>query len=121
MKMTAALWAEMSYFKASEFVAPAKMEYGLIKRLDVARGVAAHPFVITSSWRSAAHNAAVGGEPNSAHLTGEGVDITAITSRARFHILRGLYAAGFKRLGVYRTHIHADVQTDAAGEVTWYA
>src|SRR6266446_10137368 len=33
------------------------------------------PFTVTSWWRTTEHNAAVGGLPNSRHLTGDAIDV----------------------------------------------
>lgn len=119
MKMNAQLWAQSRYFKPSEFTRPDQVEASLIPKLDQAREIAGIPFVITSSHRSAAHNDAVGGADDSAHLRGFAVDIRATTSRSRFHVVRGLIRAGFTRIGVYSTHVHGDVDPSLSPSVLW--
>lgn len=82
----------------------------LVLRLDYARHVAGVPFVITSGFRTPEENAAAGGGGNSAHLRGWAVDLSCPDHVTRFHVIRGLYAAGFRRIVVYKAtgHVHAD-------------
>ena len=47
----------------------------LLGRLNQAREMAGIPFIITSGYRCQNHNDKVGGKPNSAHTTGQAVDI----------------------------------------------
>ena len=89
-----------------------------------AREVAGIPFVVNSACRCASHNAEVGGKPGSAHEFDEddettAMDIRARDSRARFLILAGLLAAGFTRIGVAKTFIHADADPDKDPRVVW--
>lgn len=88
----------------------------LEQRLNVARFFAGIPFNIVSACRCKSHNKAEGGAKNSAHLVGSGADIECTTNYQRGVILLALYAAGFKRIGVAKTFIHADVRP---GEAVW--
>lgn len=81
----------------------------LVSLLDTARGIAGTPFVITSGLRSPEKNREVGGKANSAHLTGEAVDIACTDSAKRFKIVTALLNVGFKRIEVTNKHIHVDV------------
>ena len=60
---------------------------------DKARGIAGVPFKITSGLRTVAQNQAAGGVSNSAHLTGQALDI-AVTDQTRQAILKGLLTCG---------------------------
>ena len=52
-------------------------EDGLLVKLDLLRTITGAPITITSGWRCAEHNAAVGGVENSKHLIGRAADIRA--------------------------------------------
>jgi zinc D-Ala-D-Ala carboxypeptidase len=104
------------YFVAAEIV---NLRPELVRRLDEARELAGVPFRITSGYRSPSANAAVGGVGNSAHGRGLAVDIACAGSRDRFHIVRGLFAAGFRRIGVYDRHVHADLDDSLPNPVCW--
>ena len=78
------------------------------------------PFRVTSGCRCEAHNRAVGGKPGSAHLTGEAADIAATTGFHRFQVLSGLLSAGFKRIGLAKGFIHADVAENLPAPTVWF-
>lgn len=100
----------MRHFDESEFSDFSKMQPKLLARLDNARHEAGVPFDLTSTYRE--------GDEKS-HGRGYAVDIACTKSRARWHILRGLIAAGFTRIGIYDLHIHADCDPSLAPEVVW--
>lgn len=83
----------------------------LLGRLNFARETAGIPFIITSGYRCQKHNDRVGGKPNSAHTTGQAVDIAFKNSNECFKIVRALYDAGFRRLGINfsKSFVHCDV------------
>ncbi len=72
-----------------------------------ARLIADIPFVIQSGTRCPVHNINEGGASNSDHLTGEGTDIRCLASTTRMKIFKALIAAGFNRIGIAKTFIHA--------------
>lgn len=82
----------------------------LVEKLDLARDVAGVPFVLTSTFRQ--------GDRRS-HGRGFAVDIRANMSRARFRIVLGLIQAGFRRIGVYDKHVHADIDPELPKDVMW--
>lgn len=77
------------------------------------------PIVITSGYRCPAHNAAVGGKPNSAHVTGEAADIQAVFSEDKFRILSAAFATGCIRIGVGGAFVHVDVSRTLPQGVVW--
>lgn len=105
----------MSYFKASETECRCgcgmNISPQLLNRLNDAREASGVPFVITSGARCVAHNRNIGGTPNSSHTRGLAVDIACSSSQSRFAILKGLYAAGFTRIGYSqaKNFFHCDI------------
>lgn len=91
------------------------------QKLSVARGIAGCPFVITCGLRSQTQNDALAESvKDSAHLTGNGVDLACADSQTRFAMVKGLLGAGFTRIGIYSAHIHADDSPTLPPNVMWY-
>lgn len=101
----------MSYFSEEE---TRGLDPRLVAALERARGYALAPFVITEGL-------AVGGShvSDSAHQRGLAVDIRCTGSQSRMRIVTGLLMVGFKRVGVYDLHIHADIDTSLPQDVMW--
>jgi len=104
------------YFKEKEVEG---LQIRLVQMLDRAREYAGVPFYITSGLRSEEHNTEVGGIDGSSHTKGLAVDIRVLDSTCRFKILTGLIAIGFKRIGIYPNHIHADIDNLKPANVMW--
>ncbi|HEY7805266.1 MAG TPA: D-Ala-D-Ala carboxypeptidase family metallohydrolase [Orrella sp.] len=114
----------MRHFKPSEFACKcgcgkAEMNEDTLFKLDFARHLADIPFVVTSGYRCEAHNRRVGGKSNSAHTRGYAVDIRVNNSAARYAILDALMRAGFNRIGIANTFIHADDDPNLPPNVMW--
>ena len=114
----------MKYFSKSEFKCNDVqcfdlMNPELIKKLDLARGIAEVSFFITSSYRDKETNDREGGSKKSAHLRGNAVDIQCENSYHRFKIVQALLDVGFTRIGIHSTFIHADVDEELADCVIW--
>jgi hypothetical protein len=122
----------MKYFSRSEFNCKCGCGLGYdqyskstLSKLDNAREYAGVSFVLTSAARCLAHNEQEGGSSTSSHLaslaTNEitAVDIEAQNSAKRFRIIEGLIKAGFKRIGIAKTFIHADDDPDKPAMVAW--
>jgi uncharacterized protein YcbK (DUF882 family) len=88
----------------------------LLDLLERTRARLGEPIVVTSGVRCVRHNAEVGGEPDSEHVTGEGCDLRVTDGVHRRQLVRALEAEGCDRIGFYATdaHIHADVATAKA-------
>jgi zinc D-Ala-D-Ala carboxypeptidase len=114
-----------THFKSSEFDSPDQigsgdfMQQAFLDRLIRAREIAGIPFKINSGYRSQAHNAKVGGEPNSSHCRGWAADIAYSNGSAGWLILNALQKAGFNRVGIYKTWIHADCDPTLSPNVIW--
>jgi len=91
----------------------------LLKKLDTARDYANTPFQITSSWRSEEHNKAIKGAKNSSHLRGLAIDISCTESSKRFQIVDALLKAGFTRIGIANSFVHADIDESLTEQVIW--
>ena len=103
-----------------------KLNGDTLIRLNFARLDAGVPFVVNCACRCEKHNRDVGGVENSAHKikpdnTANAVDIKCESSSLRFILVRSLLRAGFKRIGVYSTFIHADDDPSLPEEVMWKA
>ena len=107
------------YFTLDEFDSPDIARSGLkfkesaLRKLVDARKKANTSFVLTSAVRSYSYNKKVGGEKESSHLIDvidepSAVDISCKTSPKRLKIVVGLLDAGFRRIGIAKTFIHAD-------------
>lgn len=96
------------YFKPAEVVG---LQEELVKRLDWAREKAGVPFVLTSGYRE--------GDPR-AHGRGWAVDIRCRHSRTRYRMVAALIEVGFRRIGVYDRHIHADLDETLPDLVMWW-
>lgn len=96
------------------------MQAGFMEMLQHARKIANIPFVITSGYRSEAHNKAVGGVANSSHLKGLAADIRVRNGIERLTILSALLQAGFRRIGIGESFIHVDLDSDKPASVWTY-
>lgn len=91
----------------------------LVKGLQCMRDNYGGPIKITSGFRCEAHNEAVGGASDSAHLVGAAADLSVETSKQRFRLVREAVNAGFTRIGIGSTLIHVDVSVSHPQNVMW--
>ena len=106
------------YFSEEEV---AGLDHELVTMLDIARGRAGVPFEITCGLRTQDHNDALANSvKDSAHITGNAVDIACTDSQARFKMIKALIATGFNRMGIYQNHIHIDNSRALPQNVIWY-
>ena len=120
----------MRYFTLSEFDSPDQsgsgemMDPDFLSMLDEARDCAGIPFVITSGFRSVAHNKKLikegyNASRNSSHLLGLAADIYCTDSRSRYIILDALQEVGFTRIGIAPNFIHVDLDTNKPQHRIW--
>ncbi len=95
------------------------MDVYFLDKLDEDREYVGIPFVINSAYRSPAHNAKIGGKPDSSHLRGLAVDIKATNSMTRYRVLEALIHVGFNRIGIADTFIHVDDDQEKSSNVIW--
>lgn len=127
----------LNYFNFEEFDSPdeigsglpktqgGKMDLGFLHKLDEARMLADTPFRITSGYRSEAYNEDLRkrgykASKQSSHCKGCAVDIAVNNSAQRSAIIQGLIKAGFTRIGIAKTFIHADTDENKPSAIWLY-
>jgi len=110
-------------FSRAEFRCPcAKCEtvvvMGLVDRLQRIRDAIRMPIRITSGYRCKTYNAQVGGETDSAHLTGEAVDVLMPSNEYAYYFLEQAFR-WFVRIGIYDRHVHLDVSNQLPQPRCW--
>lgn len=76
------------------------------------------PFKINSAYRSQVYEKTKGRSGASSHCKGLAVDLAAVNHDHRRLLVFGLLSAGFRRIGIARTFIHADMD-DAKAPSMW--
>jgi uncharacterized protein YcbK (DUF882 family) len=123
---------KVKYFNYSEFDSPdvqgsgQMMDKTLLDMLDEVREIVGEPIIITSGFRTPAHNESVGGKMpdengngGSSHLKGLAVDIAIRHSRMRFKLISALFEVGINRIGIADNFIHIDIDPDKDKNVIW--
>ena len=95
------------------------MRQDSVDKFDKARQLAGIPFVINSAYRSVDYEESKERAGTSAHTLGRAMDIRCNDPKNRFKIVNALLKAGFNRIGVYDTFIHADNSTTHEQDVIW--
>lgn len=115
----------LKYFNYHEFDSPdvqgsgQMMDKGLLNKLDKIREIVGEPIIITSGFRTPAHNESVGGVESSSHTKGLAVDIAIRHSRMRFKLISALFEVGINRIGIADNFIHIDIDPDKDENVIW--
>ena len=106
------------YFKDDEVQG---LDTELVASLDLARGKSGVPFIITSGLRTQDQNQECGGVHDSAHMTGNAVDLRCDDSASRFMMVNALIQVGFCRIGLYASdgHLHCDNSKVLPQNVIW--
>lgn len=103
------------FFTETEFVQAvpscsiSDMSDELLERLDTARAYLGAPIFINSGFRSVEYELKHGREGTSSHCKGLAVDIRCNTSEYRLILIKSLFRAGFRRIGVARSFVHVDI------------
>lgn len=110
-------WGNIRHFKESEFSCKCgcgqnKIQAELVYLLQDMRDDLNLPMVINSGYRCPAHNKAVGGVANGAHVQGLAADIACKDGHSRLRILHWLMLQRIQRVGIYKNFIHVDLCKD---------
>lgn len=89
-------------------------------RLNIARYIAGVPFVLNSAYRSFDWEIAHNRSGTSSHCKGVAVDVRCFDDKTRQRIIYGAICAGFKRIGIHRSFIHLDFDTDKSPSIWLY-
>ena len=122
-------WDEINHFQPDEFLHSELLAPTMAYMLDDLRRQFGKPLIVSSSWRDTDNNDRVGGVPTSSHMvnpeTGlySGVDLTTpsnyINSADRYHLQKIAMWVGFLRFGLYKKHIHLDIEARLPQERIW--
>lgn len=118
-------WAQIRFFTPREFDSPDEpgsgmnMDLAFLMKLDLLRSRCGFPISVRSGFRTAAHNAKVGGVDSSAHTEGKAADLQSESSTARFKLLSEALRIGFQRIGIGATFIHLDDDETKPQQVAW--
>lgn len=94
------------------------MDHEFLEILETVRKEYGKPMQLNSAFRCFAHNANVGGRPNSSHCRGLAVDIACEGSRQRSELIRHLLKH-ITRIGVGNGFLHADHDLAKDNNVIW--
>lgn len=103
------------FFTPTEFVQAvpscqiSDMNDELLERLDTARAYLGAPIRINSAYRSKEYELSHKRSGTSSHTKGLAVDISCNTSEYRLQLIKSLFRAGFRRIGVAKSFIHVDI------------
>lgn len=96
----------------------------VLSMANKARYYADRPIYVNSWTRCIVHNNDVKGSPTSSHLDGYALDVRlnhkkgiSMTSRERFILISALLKAGFTRILIYKTFIHADADPNKVDQI----
>jgi len=116
-------WKKVRFFKPSEFACPCcgrcEMSEELIFKLDHIRKCLGLPVYITSGFRCELHNKVVGGAPDSAHLKGLAVDVSAFSSAYRCELISCAIFMRIRRIGIAKTFVHLDIDKSKPWPSMW--
>lgn len=105
------------HFNLQEFMSPdtdeVKIDYRLVVVCERLRRELETPIIITSGYRTKAHNKKVGGSKDSYHMKGLAVDMQAMGLTLRKLFIKATKIKQVGGLGWYQdSHIHIDLRKD---------
>lgn len=118
--ITARHFSEGEFKRCTPSCSLQDMNQETMNRLDRARDFAGIPFKLNCAYRSVAWEKSKGRSGKSAHTRGRAVDIAVNNSTTRLKVVMGLIAAGYNRIGIGKTYIHADDDPTLDQNVMWH-
>jgi uncharacterized protein YcbK (DUF882 family) len=91
------------------------MSHVLLTKLQTIRDIIDIPLVVNSGFRCKKHNQELpNSSPNSQHLLGKAVDISAsnLTAKQKYKLMWLAQRVGMKGIGIYPTFFHFDTRDD---------
>ena len=95
------------------------LDFTLVQLCDFLNRTVEGEIKYTSGYRCEACNKTAGGEVNSSHLRGKAVDIIPTSSGQRYQIIELSIAKRCRRIGIYKDHIHTDLDESLPQFVMW--
>ncbi len=120
---------ELEFFKENEFACPCCGLVGTTERtmlaVDQLRAMVGFAISISSATRCPSHNQIVGGSKYSDHLSTNifgctGLDIFCVDSIQRFKIISAAISLGFKKIGIYESHVHLSLPLSRNDGIVYY-
>jgi len=112
-------------FRAREFMCPCCSKEGIKDELVVYLQLVHNllpvhrVMIVTSGFRCEEHNKEVGGVEDSAHMKGLAADIKFEDISHKFMLISAFLKVGFKRIGIYNSFIHVDLDASKTQKVIW--
>lgn len=106
--MTKDYFGEEDFSKATPPCKKSDMNKETLRKFNVAREESGIPFKVNSAFRTIEHEKKMGRTGTSSHTQGRAMDIAAVNGNAKYKIVTALLKAGFTRIGIANTFIHAD-------------
>ena len=118
--ITAKYFRELEFRRCVPSCSLQDMDQHTMEMLDAAREFAGIPFVLNSAYRSREWELSKGRTGTGAHTSGHAVDIRFNSDANRLKIIMALLTAGFRRIGIGKTYIHADNDPTKIKNVIWH-
>ncbi len=115
----------LKHFKIEEFDDPTvpdtgiEMDSDLVYKLDAIREECNFPFLVTSGFRTREHNEELKAKANSAHTTGNAVDIFCTSGARRMRMVQVALSYNIKRIGVKKDCVHLDNSPSLPSPSLW--
>ncbi len=100
-------------------VDPALLSEKILQKLQLVQLYSELNLKVTSGFRSAEKDRAVGGTGHGSHTRGMAVDILCTNGTNAFKILNACIKAGLTRFGYEPQHFHIDCDASLAQSVFW--